>query len=154
MANNSTYQYEPLHIPSNWNREERQFAQSLCDVLDDIYLKWGRIGEKELSSQLRNRIVAYGEDIDSTNNDLAKVSNNVYSWLSFAIDGLKIGKSDSEYYTLTDNEGFHIMQGDSKIASFAKRTLSCSRVRIAGADTDFSTGIQLRASSMGGVEIS
>lgn len=56
MANNSTYQYEPLPIPSHWSREERQFAQRLTDVLDDIYLKWGRISEKELSSALRQTI--------------------------------------------------------------------------------------------------
>lgn len=56
MANNSTYQYEPLPVPSHWSREERQFAQRLTDVLDDIYLKWGRISEKELSGSLRKKI--------------------------------------------------------------------------------------------------
>lgn len=149
-ANNSTYQYEPLHVPTNWNKEERQFAQSLADVLDDIYLKWGRIGEKELSAQLRNRIESQSEDIESASGQIAKI----FSWMLFSSRGLEIGKSDSEYHTLTDDVGFHIMQNDAKIASFAKRTLTTERVRFAGADSDFSSGIQIRASSMGGLEIS
>lgn len=53
---NVNYQYEPLPVPSGWGREERAFAQRLTDVLDDIYLKWGRISEKELSGALRKTI--------------------------------------------------------------------------------------------------
>ncbi|MDO4354938.1 MAG: hypothetical protein Q4E13_00330 [Clostridia bacterium] len=56
MANNTTYQYEPLPVPKDWSPEEKRFAARLSDVLDDIYLKWGRIGENLLSGGLRQTI--------------------------------------------------------------------------------------------------
>ena len=53
---NHTHQYEPLPTPSGWGREERVFLTRLTDILDDIYLKWGRISEKDLSLGLRKEI--------------------------------------------------------------------------------------------------
>ena len=60
----ANYQYEPLPVPSEWGREERLFLSRLTDVLDDIYLKWGRISENDLSVGLRkklSRVVDSGE---------------------------------------------------------------------------------------------
>ena len=53
---NTNYQYEPLPVPSSWGREERQFAQRLSDILDDIFMRYGRLGEKELGTALRAKI--------------------------------------------------------------------------------------------------
>lgn len=59
---NTTYQYEPLPTPSGWNAEEKRFIARLTDILDDIYLKWGRIGEKELSSSVSGKISSLTSD--------------------------------------------------------------------------------------------
>lgn len=53
---NTTFQYEPLPVPVNWNAEERRLLTRLTDILDDIYLKYGRIGEKELASSVNGKI--------------------------------------------------------------------------------------------------
>lgn len=55
MALNTTYQYEQPKLPSSWlnDTEKRRFYNRLIEVLDDIYLKYGRIDENMLSISVR-----------------------------------------------------------------------------------------------------
>ena len=54
---NNIYQYDEPKMPSNWKTDdERRFFQKLIGIFDDIYLKYGRIGEKLLSDDLRKKI--------------------------------------------------------------------------------------------------
>lgn len=53
---NSTWQYEQPRCPDNWNESERRFYNRLVQVLDDIYVKYGRIDEKMLSTKVIDRI--------------------------------------------------------------------------------------------------
>lgn len=53
---NSTWQYEQPRCPDNWNESERRFYNRLIQVLDDIYAKYGHIGEKMLSTKVLDRI--------------------------------------------------------------------------------------------------
>ena len=49
-------QYQQPKIPANWSAEERRFASALFDVLDEIFLRYGRLTEKDLSKRLRETI--------------------------------------------------------------------------------------------------
>ena len=53
---NFSREYQPPKIPTHWGTEERRYAQAVADVLDDIYLKYGRLGKKELSAALGKEI--------------------------------------------------------------------------------------------------
>lgn len=56
-AGNNFYQYEAPRKPSNWKtEEERRFFQALISIFDDIYMKYGRIGEKLLDKSVVAKI--------------------------------------------------------------------------------------------------
>lgn len=57
-------------------------------------------------------------------------AQDVRRWMTFDADGLRQGAADSAYSTLTDEEGFHILQLGEKIGSFAKRRLATEEIRI------------------------
>lgn len=56
MSSNYTRQYEAPVKPENWTGDALRFYRMLIDVLDDIYLKYGRIDEKMIGSALRAKI--------------------------------------------------------------------------------------------------
>ena len=56
MSNNYTRQYEAPVKPQSWTGDALRFYRMLIDVLDDIYLKYGRIDEKMIGSALREKI--------------------------------------------------------------------------------------------------
>ena len=62
MALNTTYQYEQPKIPSSWlnDNEKRRFYNRLIDILDDVYLKYGRIDENMLSASVRKTLLEAG----------------------------------------------------------------------------------------------
>lgn len=103
---NTTYQYEPLPVPAGWNPEEKRLIQRLTDIFDDIYLKWGRIGENELSKSVVGKILA------SVKKDELEV------YLRFSENGLDIGRTGDLYYTRVTPESFDVMAGDEQVASF------------------------------------
>ena len=53
---NFSREYQPPKIPSHWTAEERRYAQAVTDVLDDIYLRYGRLNKKDLSGTLSKEI--------------------------------------------------------------------------------------------------
>ena len=103
---NTTYQYEPLPVPAGWSPEEKRLIQRLTDIFDDIYLKWGRIGENELSKSVVGKILA------SVKKDELEV------YLRFSENGLDIGRTGDLYYTRVTPESFDVMAGDEQVASF------------------------------------
>lgn len=56
MSVNYTRQYEAPIKPENWSGDALRFYRMLIDVLDDIYLKYGRIDEKMIGTALRAKI--------------------------------------------------------------------------------------------------
>lgn len=56
MSVNYTRQYEVPIKPENWSGDALRFYRMLIDVLDDIYLKYGRIDEKMIGTALRAKI--------------------------------------------------------------------------------------------------
>lgn len=49
-------QYAPLTTPSGWNGEEKRFVRQLCDALDDIYKRYGRLELSDLNSVVRSTV--------------------------------------------------------------------------------------------------
>ena len=50
------HQYEAPKLPGGWTADEKRFYNGVIDVFDDIYRRWGRLGEKDLSVKLRTLI--------------------------------------------------------------------------------------------------
>ena len=57
---NSTRQYEPITIPQDASPSERRAWQRLTEILDDIYLKYGRITVNDLAKTTVNVIAQKG----------------------------------------------------------------------------------------------
>jgi hypothetical protein len=55
-ASNYSRQYEAPIKPETWTGEAGRFHRMLIDVLDDIYLKYGRIDEKMLATSLVRKL--------------------------------------------------------------------------------------------------
>ena len=49
-------QYQAPKIPRNWSADEKRFANGMLDIIDEIYLKYGRLSEADLSKRLRETI--------------------------------------------------------------------------------------------------
>ena len=90
--------------------------------------------------------------VQQTADDANATAANVRTWMTFDTDGLKQGKSGSNYSTLIDDVGFHILQKDEKISSFAKRQLAVEEVRVGKVDTT-QTRCVLREAGDGGMII-
>lgn len=62
MGANTSWQYEAPKMPSGWSNddEKRRFYNRLIEVLDEIYLKYGRIDEKMLSVTVRKTLEEAG----------------------------------------------------------------------------------------------
>ena len=84
---------------------------------------------------------AAGSAQDTANEAMAvaqaadETSANVRRWMSFTTSGLYQGKAGSTYSTLIDDQGFHILQLNEKIGSFAKRRLEAEEVRVGKVNT-------------------
>ena len=61
------HQYEAPKLPGSWTADEKRFYNGVIDIFDDIYRRWGRLGEKDLSVKLRTLIndKADGETVTS-----------------------------------------------------------------------------------------
>jgi len=57
-------------------------------------------------------------------------SANVETWLTFGTDGLTIGKSDSEYKTVTDNNGYHIKKGEADVIKITETETEIPELRV------------------------
>lgn len=92
------------------------------------------IASAEIPELYTTAINAIGNSIDITANStiqmLIGVANDIRAWYTFSEDGLEVGKAGSTYSTLTDDTGFHILQLDEKIGSFAKRRLITEAVQV------------------------
>lgn len=49
-------QYAPLTTPSHWDGEEKRFVRQLCDTLDDIYKRYGRLELTDLNQVFRGTV--------------------------------------------------------------------------------------------------
>lgn len=84
-------------------------------------------------------IKAIGDSIDLTANStirlLIESDKQLRAWFTFAEEGLRTGKAGSTYATLTNDVGFHILQNNETIGSFAKRELRTEAVRVGKVNT-------------------
>lgn len=80
--------HEPLRVPSNWKSEDRAFVVQLERVLDDIYSRFGRIGLKDLSPEIQDKI----DIIEPVYNGLDKVD------AGYALDARQ-GKTLNDNFT-------------------------------------------------------
>lgn len=106
---NYTRQYETPIRPENWTGDAGRFYRMLIDVLDDIYLKYGRIDEKMLGSALAQKINSKAD-----NGDVAEIKleqgkltasftslSGAVTQLTLDVDGLGLAISDSEQWLQT-----------------------------------------------------
>ena len=78
--------------------------------------------------------------------------DDLSTYLKLLIEGVQIGRNDSEYNVLIANTGMFIRQFSDVIASFAKRQLTSPAVRIAN-PADTGQRCVLRTAADGGMMI-
>ena len=49
-------QHEPLRAPKGWGEQEKRFVAQLEEILDDLYSRFGRLKDSDLSKPLRKSI--------------------------------------------------------------------------------------------------
>lgn len=119
----SIKQYEPPKVPSSWrSADEKRFVVSLIDILDDIYSRYGRLSEKDLSKALRNRLEGIdgsfseiNQTVDSIELSVTGLNENVDK-LNFRVvvtPSKTILSSDADEITLTAT----VFSGDSDITA-------------------------------------
>lgn len=99
-------------------------------------------------------IKAIGDSIDVSANTtirlLIATNDLIRAWYTFSEEGMRVGKTGSTYATLTDDTGFHILQKDEIIGSFAKRQLAAESVRV-GPVNRTGPAVVMRRSPKGGI---
>ena len=101
-------------------------------------------------------IKAIGNSIDISANTtiqlLIATNELIRAWYTFTEDGMRVGKQGSTYATLTDDTGFHILQLNEIIGSFAKRQLAAESIRVGPVNTLAAVRrVILRGTASGGV---
>ena len=73
------HQYEAPKLPGGWTADEKRFYNGVIDVFDDIYRRWGRLGEKDLSAKLRTLISdkADGETVTSLTTRIEQTESEI-----------------------------------------------------------------------------
>lgn len=73
------HQYEAPKLPGGWTADEKRFYNGVIDVFDDIYRRWGRLGEKDLSVKLRTLISdkADGETVTSLTTRIEQTESEI-----------------------------------------------------------------------------
>lgn len=101
-------------------------------------------------------IKAIGDSIDISANSTIQLliqSNDLLrSWFTFSEEGMRAGKQGSTYSTLVNDVGFHVLQQDEIIGSFARRALHTEAVRI-GKASSIEPRIVMREAPDGGMMI-
>lgn len=121
-----------------------QSVKAMSATISDIFtdaLNAGKItaGQAMIASATipelyTTAITALGNSIDITANStiqlLIATNDLIRAWYTFTEDGMRVGKKGSTYATLTDDTGFHILQLNEIIGSFAKRQLTAEAIRV------------------------
>lgn len=131
-------------------------AEILTDSLTAGKITAGQalIASAEIPELYTTAINAIGNSIDITANStiqmLIATDELIKAWYTFSADGLDIGKAGSTYSTRIDDTGFHILQLNEKIGSFAKRRLITEAVQLGPVDA-VGTRVVMRNAYDGGV---
>lgn len=67
-------QYAPLKTPSHWGEEEKRFVRQLCDTLDDIYKRYGRLSLKDLNEGFRGTVTGLESGVASNRQNVTTLS--------------------------------------------------------------------------------
>lgn len=104
MANySSTWQYEPLRAPSNWNSSEKKFVSQLTSLFDDIYSWRNRLRFEDLNYSTQKRIT----DTEGNVSELEQTANSLKLSVS-NFDKTKLWQAESEASLLQQLEEANI----------------------------------------------
>lgn len=67
-------QYAPLKTPSHWDEEEKRFVRQLCDTLDDIYKRYGRLSLNDLNEGFRGTVTGLESGVASNRQNVTTLS--------------------------------------------------------------------------------
>jgi hypothetical protein len=82
------------------------------------------------------------------------LANNVYSWLTFSNNALRLQKQDSEWYTEMRADGFYINNtavAGGVVGRFYKNTLEVNNMNFTYSNENNNSSITMTASPNGGV---
>lgn len=117
MALNTTYQYEQPKIPSSWLKDDetRRFYNRLIEVLDDVYLKYGRFDVNMFSESGLQSVINATEKTMASEIESSTVTTNVLKTALAEMIGAKIGTANIDYSHITDLNANRIFT-DSEVA--------------------------------------
>ena len=101
---NFSREYQPPKIPNHWTAQERRYAQAVTDVLDDIYLRYGRLNKKDLSGTLSKEITDASGNISLLQQTASQLLSQIssaegnISTLQQLADSIKLEVSNTKIY--------------------------------------------------------
>lgn len=121
MALNTTYQYEQPKIPSSWLKDDetRRFYNRLIEVLDDVYLKYGRFDVKMFSESGLKSVIDATETTMASEIESSSVTTNVLKTALAEMMAAKIGTARIDYAQITDMYANRVFT-DSEVAGKIK----------------------------------
>lgn len=117
MSSSTIKQHEPLRTPKGWGEQEKRFIAQLEEVLDDLYSRFGRLKEKDLSLPLRQSIMRSSEgvsDLRQTAKDFTATFKAIGAVeeatgiTKIGADGLEVEHTNIESRTKMSADGFSI----------------------------------------------
>ena len=159
MSSSTIKQHEPLRTPKGWGEQEKRFIAQLEEVLDDLYSRFGRLKEKDLSLPLRQSIMRSSEgvsDLRQTAKDFTATFKAIGAVeeatgiTKIGADGLEVEHTDIESRTKMSADGFSVydkngnkigglvvIDGKVYLAAQSLMNPSNSNFRIGVAEEDF-----------------
>lgn len=126
--------------------------RSLINTNSDIININGDITSLKTATKSNNDAII---SLNSYNKEtVVPLANNVYSWLTFSNDALRLQKRDSEWYTEMRADGFYINNtavAGGVVGRFYKNTLEVNNMNFTYSNENNNSSITMTASPNGGV---
>lgn len=131
VRGSAAYQQDMERVDAAQGSADKAYGEA-AKAQQDVLAAMNEIAAKAQEIiELETKITQLASEIE-----LRVRQDDLSTYLKLLIEGVQIGRNDSEYNVLIANTGMFIRQFSDVIASFAKRQLTASAVRIANpADT-------------------
>ena len=105
-------QHEVLRVPQKWTEQDRAFVIQLERILDDLYMKFGRIRMIDLASELQTLIREQGTDIDTLQEEMDTAQEDI-TGLKGNVNTLSQNKADK--VSGATNNNFAILDANGNL---------------------------------------
>ena len=118
-------QHEPLRAPAGWSAQEKRFVAQLEEILDDLYSRFGRLKDSDLSKPLRKSIAKSEEGVSTLTQsakeftaafqDIGTMGDAPTGVTKIDRDGLTVSHRDIDCSTSLAADGMKIRDADGNV---------------------------------------